>query len=315
MIPILIAVVLFSFLMIAISVYGYRRYAKPGRFYDQLGSPVAGGDSEVLTLAGAPEDSVLVKVTRQIGEKLPISPQDASLARKYLTAAGYRSDGAVRVYYGIKVVLCILLVLLSLLFRDVVTSNPILRIVLVIAAGLVGYFGPTFVLESLVTKRQERLRMSLPDALDLMVVCVEAGLGLDQAVRSVSEELRITHKEISEELSMVNLEMRAGKRRAEALKNLAERTGEPELRKLVAILIQADRFGTSIAESLRTHSDFMRVRRRQEAEERAGKVGVKLVFPIFFFILPSMLVVAAGPGLLQVFKYLFPMMRNFQQMQ
>lgn len=312
MIPILIAVVLFSFLMIAISVYGYRRYAKPGRFYDQLGSPVAGGESEVLALDGAPEESVLIKVTRQIGEKLPISPQDASLARRYLSAAGYRSDGAVRVYYGVKVVLCIVLVLLALLFRDVVTANPILRIVLVIAAGLVGYFGPTFMLEHLVSQRQERLRMSLPDALDLMVVCVEAGLGLDQAMRSVSQELRMTHKEISDELSLVNLEMRAGKRRAEALKNLADRTGEPELRKLVAILIQADRFGTSIAESLRTHSDFMRVRRRQEAEERAGKVGVKLVFPIFFFIMPSMLVVAAGPGLLQVFKYLFPMMRSFQ---
>lgn len=312
MIPILIAVVLFSFLMIAISVYGYRRYAKPGRFYDQLGTPVAGGESEVLALGGVPEESVLIRVTRQIGEKLPVSPQDASLARRYLTAAGYRSDGAVRVYYGVKVVLCIVLVLLALLFRDVVTANPILRIVLVIAAGLIGYFGPTFMLEHLMSQRQERLRMSLPDALDLMVVCVEAGLGLDQAMRSVSQELRMTHKEISDELSLVNLEMRAGKRRAEALKNLADRTGEPELRKLVAILIQADRFGTSIAESLRTHSDFMRVRRRQEAEERAGKVGVKLVFPIFFFIMPSMLVVAAGPGLLQVFKYLFPMMRSFQ---
>lgn len=312
MIPILIAVVLFSFLMIAISAYGYRRYAKPGRFYDQLGTPVAGGGSEVLALDGVPEESVLIRITRQIGEKLPVSPQDASLARRYLSAAGYRSDGAVRVYYGVKVVLCIVLVLLALLFRDVVTANPILRIVLVIAAGLIGYFGPTFMLEHLVSKRQERLRMALPDALDLMVVCVEAGLGLDQAMRSVSQELRMTHKEISDELSLVNLEMRAGKRRAEALKNLADRTGEPELRKLVAILIQADRFGTSIAESLRTHSDFMRVRRRQEAEERAGKVGVKLVFPIFFFIMPSMLVVAAGPGLLQVFKYLFPMMRSFQ---
>jgi tight adherence protein C len=144
-------------------------------------------------------------------------------------------------------------------------------------------------------------------------VCVEAGLGLDQAIRNVSQELRITHKDISEELGLVTLEMRAGKRRADALRNLADRTGEVELRKLVAILVQADRFGTSIGESLRTHSDFMRVRRRQEAEERAGKVGAKLVFPIFFFILPSMLIVAAGPGLLQVFKYLFPMMNKVGQ--
>jgi tight adherence protein C len=110
---------------------------------------------------------------------------------------------------------------------------------------------------------------------------------------------------------LVNLEMRAGKRRAEALHNLAERTGEDELSKLVSILIQADRFGTSIAESLRTHADFMRIRRRQQAEERAGKVGVKLVFPIFFCILPAMLIVTAGPGILQIVKYLFPMMKQF----
>ena len=152
--------------------------------------------------------------------------------------------------------------------------------------------------------------MALPDALDLMVVSVEAGLGLDQAIQYVAKELAITHPDVSDEFQLVNLEIRAGKRRVEALRNLADRTGEPELRKLVAILIQTERFGTSIADSLRTHSDFMRVRRRQEAEERANKVGVKLVFPIFFLMLPSMLVVAAGPGLLQVFKYLFPMMRN-----
>lgn len=306
----LISVILFSFLMIAISVYGYRRYAKPGRFYDQLGVPVVASDAEVLTMPGSSEDGILVRITRQIGEKVPISPQDASVARRYLVSAGYRSDTAVKFYYGIKVILCVTFLLLALLFRDALTSNTVLRLVLIAAAGLIGYFGPTFYLEYLVSKRQERIRLSLPDALDLMVVCVEAGLGLDQAIRSVSEELRITHKDISEELGLVTLEMRAGKRRSEALKNLADRTGEPELRKLVAILIQADRFGTSIAESLRTHSDFMRVRRRQEAEERAGKVGVKLVFPIFFFILPAMLVVAAGPGILQVFKYLFPMMRQ-----
>jgi len=139
---------------------------------------------------------------------------------------------------------------------------------------------------------------------------VEAGLGLDQAIQHVARELHSSHPQLSEEMSLVTLEMRAGKRRSEALKNFAERTGEAEFRKLVAILIQNDRFGTSMGESLRTHSDALRTRRRQEAEERAGKVGVKLVFPIFFFILPSMLVVAAGPGLLQIFKYLFPMMKQ-----
>ncbi len=303
---------IFIFLMAAITIFGYRRYAKPGRVLDQLGGTTVAVESPLLTGA-APQPGILVKITQQIGEKVPVSPQDVTVARRTLVAAGYRSELAVRIYYGLKVVLCLGLLVLAFFLRDVVTTNPTLRIVFVFAMGLIGYFGPSFFLDHLVAARQERLRLSLPDALDLMVVCVEAGLGLDQAVRSVSEELKITHPEISEELGLVTLEMRAGKRRAEALKNLADRTGEPELRKLVAILTQADRFGTSIAESLRTHSDFMRVRRRQEAEERAAKVGVKLVFPIFFFILPAMLIVAAGPGLLQLFKNLFPLMNSFGQ--
>ena len=169
-----------------------------------------------------------------------------------------------------------------------------------------GWILPRFILEKKVAKRQEIIRLSLPDALDLMVVSVEAGLGLDQAIQHVGRELQQSHPELSEELSLITLEMRAGKRRSDALRNLAERTGEPEVRKLVAILIQNDRFGTSMGESLRNHSDFLRVRRRQEAEERAGKVGVKLVFPIFFFILPSMMIVAAGPGIATDFQVSVP---------
>ncbi|RPI19669.1 MAG: type II secretion system F family protein [Acidobacteriales bacterium] len=309
---VLISVIFFGMLLGVITLFGYRRYARPGRVYDQLGATASSaGGVGLIEVAGPKQESIFVRITQQIGEKVPISPQDVSSARRYLVAAGFKSEGAIRVYYGIKVVLCLVLLVLALIFRDSITSNPVLRIVLVVAAGLVGYLGPGFYLESLVSARQERIRLSLPDALDLMVVSVEAGLGLDQAIRSVSEQLKNAHKEICEELGLVTLEMRAGKRRSDALKNLADRTGEVELRKLVAILIQADRFGTSIADSLRTHSDFMRVRRRQDAEERAAKVGVKLVFPIFFFILPSMLVVAAGPGLLQIFKNLFPLMRNF----
>ncbi|MGO9229619.1 MAG: type II secretion system F family protein, partial [Bryobacteraceae bacterium] len=187
---------------------------------------------------------------------------------------------------------------------------PMLKMMLMISGCSAGWILPRFVLEKRVAKHQEILRLSLPDALDLLVVSVEAGLGLDQAIQHVARELQVSHPQLSEELSLVMLEMRAGKRRSDALRNFAERTGEGEIRKLVAILIQTDRFGTSMGESLRTHSDFMRVARRQEAEERAGKVGVKLVFPIFFFILPSMLIVAAGPGILQIFKYLFPMMKH-----
>jgi len=308
---ILISLALFIVLMAAISVYGYRRYAKPGRVYEQLGGGAAVAANPAIDKLSDDEPGLVVSVLEQIGKQIPVSPQDVSALRHELIAAGYRSEAAVPVMYGIKVVACAVLLVLAFLFKDDITSNPILRIVIMVAAALAGYFGPVFFLESLANSRREELRFSLPDALDLMVVSVEAGLGLDQAIQYVGRELAFTHKELSEELELLNLEIRAGKRRADALRNLADRTGEQELRKLVAILIQTDKFGTSMAESLRTHSDFMRVRRRQEAEERAAKVGVKLVFPIFFFILPAMLLVAAGPGLLQVFKYLFPMMRQF----
>ena len=308
---IFISFALFAVLMAVISVYGYRRYARPGRVYEQLGGPAA-IPNPLIDKLSEDEPGLIVTVLQEIGKQVPLSPQDATFTRRELLSAGYRNESALPIFYGIKIVLCVVLVILALIFRSDITSNPILRIVIVIAAGLVGYFGPTFYLGHLVDKRREELRFSLPDALDLMVISVEAGLGLDQAIQYVAKELEITHPELSEELMLLNLEIRAGNRRADALRNLADRTGETEIRKLVAILIQTDKFGTSMAESLRTHSDFMRVRRRQEAEERAGKVGVKLVFPIFFFILPSMLLVAAGPGLLQVFKNLFPMMRNFQ---
>jgi tight adherence protein C len=227
--------------------------------------------------------------------------------------AGYRTDNAITVFYGIKIVMALVLPILAFLFLwDSLGSNPALRMMVVLFSGAAGFVLPNSMLRRRVRARQEVLRLSLPDALDLLVISVEAGLGLDQAIQHVGKELALSHPEVSEELSSVSFEMRAGKRRSEALRNLAERTGEPELRKLVAILIQNDRFGTSMSESLRNHSDFMRTRRRQEAEERAAKVGVKLVFPIFFFILPSMLVVSAGPGLLQIFKNLFPMMRQFR---
>jgi len=306
---ILLPVVLFLVLMAAISYFGYRRYARPGRVYEQLG----GAATFTLPSVEHPdqaEPGLAVRVIEQMGEKVPIDPADASSLRRDLMAAGYRSDRALPIYLACRILAVVGLVILALVVRGYITSNPILLLVIPVGAGFLGLFAPSIWLDNMVSNRHERLRMALPDALDLMVVSVEAGLGLDQAIQYVAKELTTTHPEVSEEFQLVNLEIRAGKRRVEALRNLAERTGEPELRKLVAILIQTERFGTSIADSLRTHSDFMRVRRRQEAEERANKVGVKLVFPIFFLLLPSMLVVAAGPGLLQVFKYLFPLMRN-----
>lgn len=309
---ILIAIAFFAALMGAISYFGYRRYVRPARVYEQLGGHATFTMPTVDRITEDEEPGLPVMIAQTIGEKVPVSPEDMIATRRDLVAAGFKSDAALPVYSGIRVICTAVLLLVAFIFRGDMVANQVLRMVIVVAAGFAGWFGPSFVLDFLVDSRREKLRLSLPDALDLMVVSVEAGLGLDQAIQYVSRELAVTHPDLSGELDLVNLEIRAGKRRADALRNLAERTGEPEIRKLVAMLIQTDRFGTSIAESLRTHSDFMRTRRRQEAEERANKVGVKLVFPIFFLILPSMLVVAAGPGLLQVFKYLFPMMKAYQ---
>jgi tight adherence protein C len=301
----------FLMLMLLISWVGYRLIYKPGRFLRQLGQPVITSDARrVLDANSEPEPSTLVTVLHQIGSRVPSSEAEVANLKADLIRGGFRSENALPVFYGIRIVTTLMMLALCFMLEAQMPNNIVLKLGLMASGIGAGWILPRFFLEKKVAKRKEILRLSLPDALDLLVVSVEAGLGLDQAIQHVARELHGSHPELSEEMSLVTLEMRAGKRRSEALRNFAERTGEAEFRKLVAILIQNDRFGTSMGESLRTHSDFLRTRRRQEAEERAGKVGVKLVFPIFFFILPSMLVVAAGPGLLQIFKYLFPMMKK-----
>lgn len=306
MMPILLAGFLFALLLGVITMYGYRAYVRPSRIYDRVG-----GVAESVSEPGASVREQVVRIFEQIGDKIPLSPTEQTATRRDLSMAGYRSDAAVAVFYGIKVIGAVGLMLLALLIRDSIAENTVPRLVILIGCTGFGYYFPTMGLEKLVKKRQTQLRLSLPDALDLMVIAVEAGLGLDQALQYVSREIHNGHPELADELGLVGLEMRAGKRRGEALRNLAVRTGEAELRKLVAILTQSDRFGTSMGESLRTHSDFMRMRRKQDAEERAAKIGVKLVFPIFLFILPSMMLVAAGPALLKIFEDLFPMMQTF----
>jgi tight adherence protein C len=310
MLPILLAAFLFLLLMAVISVYGYRAYVRPSRIFDRVGG-IAETTADALEPVPVKPKDVVVRVFEQIGDQIPLTSADQNATRRDLVMAGFRSDGAVKIFFGIKVCFCIVMFLFALLMHRHVTDNPVLRIVFLIAATGLGYYAPGLYLESQVKKRQTRLRLSLPDALDMMVVSVEAGLGLDQALQHVGREIEESHPDLSDELGLVGLEMRAGSRRAEALRNLADRTGEGELRKLVAILVQTDRFGTSMGEGLRTHSDFMRLRRRQEAEERAAKVGVKLVFPIFLFILPSMMIVSAGPAMLKLFEELFPLMQNF----
>jgi len=302
-------------LMVGGAWLGYRVYYKPGRLLRQLGTPVISDETRRAVVDDhiEPEGSTLVSVLHQIGSRVPSSDSEQAQLKTMLIQAGFRGENAPAVFYGVRILSTLMMLAFSLMLEASMPNSPPMKIALMGFGCMTGWILPRMFLERKAKSRMETLRLALPDALDLLVVSVEAGLGLDQAINHVARELMVTHQQLSEEMSLVTLEMRAGKRRSEALRNFAERTGEPEIRKLVAILIQNDRFGTSMGESLRTHSDFLRVRRRQEAEERAAKVGVKLVFPIFFFILPSMLIVAAGPGILQIFKYLFPMMKSMGQ--
>lgn len=305
------AVALFILLLLAISYFGYRQYVKPTRLYRRLSPENA--DVEAGTEMAKEARKVPVQVLEALGSSSPMAEPGGSPTHLELTAAGFRSDNALNIFAGIRLAACIVLPLVAFSYRFAAGGSSKSALLLTAAAAGLGYMGPGMVLERLVKRRQKRLRLSLPDALDLMVVSVEAGLGLDQAIHHTARELAVAHKELCEELSLISLQIRAGTRRSDAFRNLADRTGEEEIKKLVSLLIQTDRFGTSVADSLRSHSDYMRVRRRQDAEERAAKVGVKLVFPIFFCILPSMMLVSAGPGILQICKSLFPMLKNFGQ--
>ncbi len=302
---------LFVLLLLAITYFGYRQYVKPnGRYRRVSEKPV---DSNRDAAVRNDKRKLPVEIFEALGNVSPMSEVGGSAAHRELVAAGFRSERALSIFSGIRLVACVILPLIAFSYRFAIGGALKSTLIIIVAAIALGYMAPGMVLGRLLSRRQKRLRLSLPDALDLMVVSVEAGLGLDQAISHTAKELIGAHAEICQELSLTGLQIRAGTKRSEAFRNLSERTGEGEIRKLVSMLIQTDRFGTSIADSLRTHSDYMRVRRRQDAEERAAKVGVKLVFPIFFFILPSMILVSAGPGLLQIYKNLFPMLKNFGQ--
>jgi tight adherence protein C len=243
-----------------------------------------------------------------IGSIVPASPKDLPLLKRRLVRAGFRDPNAARVFYGVRAVSVVVCCLGGGFVATRLDSGNTL---LIIGAGaFLGYLLPMRLLMMRIARRKHAIEKALPNALDLMVVCVESGLGLDQTTLQVAQDLRSAYPQICEEFAVMNLEMRAGKRRAEALRNLADRTGVDDLKKLVAVLIQTDRFGTSIAATLRGHADYMRTMARQRAEEVAAKLAVKLVFPIFFCVLPSLFVVTVGPVLVRLVRDLFPMFEN-----
>ncbi len=227
-----------------------------------------------------------------------------------LAQAGYRALDAPQVFVGLRVLSTVAIGLASFMVTSML-HRPQSELILLTVVGIaVGYMGPMAFLRWRQAKRREEITLSLPDALDLMVICVEAGLGLNAALLNVGREIRLNSVELSDELRMVNSEMRAGVARVEALRNLAIRTGVDEVRSLVAVLVQSDRFGTSIAQALRTHALSLRTRRRQRAEEAARKTPVKMVFPLVFCIFPELLVVILAPGMLQLFRALLDMARG-----
>jgi tight adherence protein C len=236
-----------------------------------------------------------------VGKMLPAPSTDkATRTQLMMIRAGYRSSEALLAIRGVKLLFpigALAGVYLTGLYRVNVFFIP------VVALGL-GYLFPDMWLSWRVGSRQRRLRKGLPDALDLLVICVEAGLGLDQALMKVSQDMKISHAELSEELQFVNLEMRVGKTRIEALRELGRRTGLDDIKALVAMLIQTERFGTSIAQSLRVYSDDMRIKRRQRAEEMSAKTSVKMVPPLVFFIFPALMVVILGPAVITLIRQL-----------
>jgi tight adherence protein C len=259
----------------------------------------------------APEASRLSKrvmdAFMRIGRAAPRPAAEVGKLRARLMSAGYRGEEALTLFMGIRVG--------SALTFFAVASLPFLLrtgIITALIAAAIGYVLPGMVLARMAKRRQHRLRLSLPDALDLLVVSVEAGLGLDQAVQRVADELSLVHPELSDELRLVHLEVRAGTGRADALKNLATRTQVDDVSSLVTMLVQTDKFGTSVAQALRVHSDTLRTKRRQRAEEAAAKTGAKMVFPLVFCIFPAIWVVTIGPAAIKFVQVLIPLARDMK---
>lgn len=248
-------------------------------------------------LFGGHTASSIEQAVDPIQRLLPRTPEEVGVVQKRLILAGYRKDSYVNIFYAVKVAVPVLLVVLVTVTKAYNHFNPI--IVYALAGGL-GFLLPDFWLGNRISARQLKIRLGLPEVLDLMVICVEAGLGLDQAMLRVADELKVSQPVLADELNLVNLEQRAGRSRADAWRNLAERTDVDSVRALVAMLIQTDSFGTSIAKALRIHSDGLRTQRRQQAEEEAAKTTVKLVFPLVFFIFPSLFLVVLGPSLITI---------------
>jgi tight adherence protein C len=262
--------------------------------------------SEISGGSGKPREAAtldrVVDTLKRVGSAVPKSPSEMGKLQLRLVHAGFRRHDAVAVFFGIRAGCALASFALA---ATPIVGRP--SIALALGAAGLGYVLPAIVVARLAKRRQHRIRLSVPDALDLLVVSVEAGLGLDQAIQRVGDELTMVHPELAEDLRLINLELRAGKARSEALHNLAARTGVDDLSSLVAVLVQTDKFGTSVAQALRVQSDVLRTKRRQRAEEAAAKTAVKMVFPLVLCIFPAIWIVTIGPAAIKFMQVIGPM--------
>ena len=301
--PILISAGVFVLVAAVVMLFGYRRYVVAGKVYESLG-----GEMETPayppTRSQEPEAHPVSRAAEFFGGKLPPSAATASTLQRKLLTAGYREQNAVTIMYGLKLMAMAGFGLLMAL-AALRSNGPLpFRVGQVMVGLLGGFILPDYFLGMRGKRRARKLKNGLPDALDLFIICAEAGLTIDRCFRNVSHQLDLVHPELCSEFSLLTAEISAGLRRKEALENLASRTQEKEIRKFTQVLIQADRFGTSMAEALRTHAEHLRIQRRLEAEERAARTGVTLIFPIFFFIMPCMILVTVGPAAVQIGRQL-----------
>ena len=287
----------FFFVTISIvSALGYWLWAR-----DTAAASSEGRALSPWALAGEadpPELPRWLQVLSEIGSLMKTSARNEASTRRDLTAAGYRHESAVAIFHGLKATaVCVAPVVVAGILYALSPDPPAIAPAVMISAYM-AYRLPSWVLQRRIESRRQKISRGLPDFLDLLVIGVESGLSLEHALIDTARDLKIVHPVVSEELAVFQLETQAGKSRTEALRNIGQRTREPEMRKLTSLLIQADRFGSSVSRVLRTQARYMRVRRRHRAEELAHKTGVKLIFPIFFLIMPSIFLVTAGPAVL-----------------
>lgn len=262
-------------------------------------------DWQAADQKGIPLLNPLVNFLRKFGaRKRPEEADVGHTKRIKFLRAGIRRENAPAIFYGLKYLFVVLLPSIFLMSRLTVFNivSYQLTITIFVLTALLGYYLPDIWLRQKTDKRKERLVKALPDALDLLVICVEAGMGLDEGINRVANEIKLSSRDLSDEFKLLNLELRAGKARQDALKNLAMRTDIEEMRNLVTLIVQADQFGTSVATTLRVYSDSFRTQRMQKAEELAAKLPVKLVFPLILFIFPSLFVAILGPAVIRVFR-------------